>query len=809
MLYVNWGRVFSSTCWLIYTCYTLMLIFFVFALISLVNGVDYDAEAHKIANEGAYFCIIIPSGAWCTGDNTRGQLGTGSYVDQQGTFGRVILYTTPVKTNGALYHVCYQLNGGELWCTGDNTYGQIGYIANEGNMVNTPRQANLHQQVSSIHCSIYSTCYVHSLTGIGYCLGQNNNGKFGLGVNSAAMYNYPVQIATNVLDIRIGRLHLCYLLAIGEVYCAGDNSGFQLGIYGPSTSNVFVYVNWGMSKIYIWSDTTCTININGNVFCWGSNVSNKMGLASPCVNCPYTQLSIMNAKYITIGDDTICFGIELGLSFSCAGSSIPLGVSGYQADIDDSVADGLIDRPSYSGSRNLLYKGISFRNKLYYTNQYDIVIILYTENVPYVALCYNHGTYQCVYNSNQLSLAPTRLPTTKLPTKNPTRLPTKPPTRLPSQTQFPSTSPSLSPLTSPPTTSPTQYPTYFYTVEESIVLRVDNLYTFNWFYSYGNVSVFIQGSTFPSSSVNVSLPYVSTEHPIETYFIHFELHYDLYISPNHTLIITATSPLLPCSIPNIQHIYNQSQRIETCDVIDEGPFHGTIQNSSYIPNNSFFNARYDFYGERTLTNWLNQPTPNEYIVYRKTDPLLGTSYPDTSFLYIYPDLTPSNYTISQRYIQGGNLPFIHVTNTPDTKLIGMSIESHIGGLYFEPFTLQNLQLPLTFLYNNPTKIAFLCYPSQFTKVISAIRFKKDDIINNTRTVRLLIYDPMYFETPITSDYAVVDVSVPVLTNLLTYGTYNSDVAVFTTLIIVLIAIGVMSVFTFCTTIGIWFLRLFL
>jgi alpha-tubulin suppressor-like RCC1 family protein len=97
------------------------------ALSLTATAVPVDGAWQNVSAGQSHTCAIMLDGSlWCWGDNSSGQLGTGSST----AAGVPVLVQSSVKAwsmvASGISHTCAIASDASLWCWGDNTYGQLG-----------------------------------------------------------------------------------------------------------------------------------------------------------------------------------------------------------------------------------------------------------------------------------------------------------------------------------------------------------------------------------------------------------------------------------------------------------------------------------------------------------------------------------------------------------------------------------------------------------------------------------------------------------------------------------------------------------
>ncbi|MFZ9596248.1 MAG: RCC1 domain-containing protein, partial [Bdellovibrionia bacterium] len=212
-------------------------------------------EFSQVAAGETHACgIEDESGALlCWGNNLSYQLGTGDRsssaqprsVQISVAGGEPIFFQVVAGKN----HTCAlsvnpSPNPG-VYCWGDNSYGQLG-TGSAGGADTNPRQPTLIPNLTSVQ-SLYAggdhTCAILN-SGKAKCWGRNDWGQLGKGREiDQSDHPYiasPSLISTvsgGIESLGLGPLHTCALLSDSSVWCWGNNSFGQLGD-GTSTSRV-------------------------------------------------------------------------------------------------------------------------------------------------------------------------------------------------------------------------------------------------------------------------------------------------------------------------------------------------------------------------------------------------------------------------------------------------------------------------------------------------------------------------------------------------------------------------------------------
>jgi alpha-tubulin suppressor-like RCC1 family protein len=160
--------------------------------------------------------------------------------------------------------------------------------------------------------------------------------------------NSPVKVTGlgAAKSLAAGGVHVCALLANGEVWCWGSNASGQLGNgtvttnYNPTPSKVTGLPS-GVTAISGGDYATCAlVGASGDVYCWGNNYYGIFGTntTATTVSTPVkiaglgkvTQLSVSSHACVVVGSTEYCWGnnsnSECGQPSSTYAISTPVAI---------------------------------------------------------------------------------------------------------------------------------------------------------------------------------------------------------------------------------------------------------------------------------------------------------------------------------------------------------------------------------------------------------------------------------------------------------------------------------------------------
>ena len=213
---------------------------------------------------------------YCWGNNDYGQVGDGTSERRN--------EPTPIATNiglnkvsGGLEHSCAILVTSEIECWGRNQFGQLG----NGNRTkqSIPISINLQQTWVDITAGSYHTCAINSSSHI-YCWGLNQFGQLGDG--TTVNKDSPVRISGESIwtSISAGLYHTCAINTSGDASCWGLNDQKQLG--SDRNQNQWpvpdeIQIEHQLIDLSAGRSHSCGLTLSGQALCWGNNDYGQLG----------------------------------------------------------------------------------------------------------------------------------------------------------------------------------------------------------------------------------------------------------------------------------------------------------------------------------------------------------------------------------------------------------------------------------------------------------------------------------------------------------------------------------------------------
>lgn len=225
-------------------------------------------------------CGLTTGGdAFCWGENLDGGLGDDNAPDDAGEPTPVFGAHAFQSLAAGLHFSCGIETGGAAYCWGINSSGQLG-IGSEEAAVDTPVAV-----VNGLSFSVLTVGGSHAC-GIAqggdlYCWGNNSNGELGDG-NAGQDSALPSLVASDLTfrAVSAGDSHTCAVTMGGDAYCWGFNGNGALGDDGVHpVSDIPVAVVGGIEfeGITAGEGFTCGWTAEGLTHCWGTNSSGELG----------------------------------------------------------------------------------------------------------------------------------------------------------------------------------------------------------------------------------------------------------------------------------------------------------------------------------------------------------------------------------------------------------------------------------------------------------------------------------------------------------------------------------------------------
>lgn len=291
-----------------------------------VRGSDLHFTAIAVGN--FHTCALSEEKAFfCWGKNDQGQLGNGDLIG----FPYPIKFSPPppyppfVQISAGSTHTCAVTDTGELYCWGNNRYGQVGDGTNE-NRLSPTQVPNLAEAITTVMAGGSHTCAL-SATGNLFCWGSNHSGQLGDGTTISHTVPIQVPLTRSVHSVAAAGSHTCALLTDGAVYCWGDNSDGQLGD-GSTEDRVTPTAVQGITEkvtfISVGTNHSCASLLSGKQVCWGDNSRGQLGDGTVSDRGTPATVQYANGAFTTITG-----GIDHSCALTTEGDVLCWGDGGF------------------------------------------------------------------------------------------------------------------------------------------------------------------------------------------------------------------------------------------------------------------------------------------------------------------------------------------------------------------------------------------------------------------------------------------------------------------------------------------------
>lgn len=195
------------------------------------------------------------------------------------------------------FHTCLLRYDGTVWCTGDNTDGELGNGAFGGLPSNTWTQARDEANTPITDATVigtggHQTCVRRAGDDALWCWGRNDLGQLGDGstdrhaLAERATRNTDDAPLTDIVEVGGGHDHLCGRDGGGGVWCWGEAGGGRLGNGDDVTTQdqaVEVLASaggpafGGATSLTVGDVHACVRTAADDLWCWGGNDRGQVG----------------------------------------------------------------------------------------------------------------------------------------------------------------------------------------------------------------------------------------------------------------------------------------------------------------------------------------------------------------------------------------------------------------------------------------------------------------------------------------------------------------------------------------------------
>jgi alpha-tubulin suppressor-like RCC1 family protein len=300
---------------------------------------------------------------YCAGENDRGNLGDGTPIDK----------LTPVLFGGPLSaaagkkftqvdvgyrYGCALTTDQLIFCTGENTLGNLGYSNTAAQFRPVQFGAGLGLKYINVDVGLNHTCALTTDQRI-FCAGNNIDGRFGNGTSgsfSTTPLQFDASSGRKYLQVSAGTSHTCGLATDLYIYCAGTGNSYELGNGVNTPTNNPTPVKFGGASTRTYSQvgagqySTCAITTDQLIYCSGSNSFSHLGngtSTSPTTTPTqsFTTGSAVGKRFTKVGTNgSVTCALTTDKLIRCAGD-------GSQYQLGNSTVGIFKDPVSFGGTQ--------------------------------------------------------------------------------------------------------------------------------------------------------------------------------------------------------------------------------------------------------------------------------------------------------------------------------------------------------------------------------------------------------------------------------------------------------------------------
>ncbi len=236
----------------------------------------------SVSAGGDHTCGIATTGElYCWGQDTFGQLGDGGANTDQPAPAQVGGASNWSRVSAGTSHTCAVKTNGRLYCWGRDHTEQLGDGVGTTDQP-APVRVGTAANWEAVDAGGGHTCGRRT-TGRLFCWGSDTRGR--LGDDPVELQRWePVQVAGGATDwasFDAGDSHSCAIKTTGQLFCWGYDGSLKLGD-GDTETDQLTPVRAGANRarwtsVAVGDFHTCAVKTNGRLYCWGSDAYSQRG----------------------------------------------------------------------------------------------------------------------------------------------------------------------------------------------------------------------------------------------------------------------------------------------------------------------------------------------------------------------------------------------------------------------------------------------------------------------------------------------------------------------------------------------------
>lgn len=211
------------------------------------------------------------------------------------------------------WHTCVTLSNGNVYCVGDNSFGQFGQVI-PGYSAHPRRVQNMSMPSKITSGGIRSAALMDDCSVMMWGLSYTE--AIEAAINGIVTDPSPRKIYDCASNVYITEAVICIIDIQNTMFCKGENTFGQLGIgYASESVATFTQVQNETIDMCLGYQFTCALSDTRNVFCWGELNAGTMSVSS---TTPIPVDGAVDVVQLACGIDRVC-GIHVNGSVSCWG----------------------------------------------------------------------------------------------------------------------------------------------------------------------------------------------------------------------------------------------------------------------------------------------------------------------------------------------------------------------------------------------------------------------------------------------------------------------------------------------------------
>jgi alpha-tubulin suppressor-like RCC1 family protein len=265
--------------------------------------VSLPGKAVQLSSEADTACVVLDDGAlYCWGRNVEGNIGLGDNYpgpDQRLPVRSGEQSDWKVVGTGD-GHTCGIRGAGLLFGWGRNSQANLGLGQTNELQRRSATQIGTDEDWLSVVSGQDSSCGIRgprheqgeTVNGDLFCWGENSFGNLGMGDREQRLVPTPLAPDKTWSQVAIDTFHGCSIDSEQNLYCWGRGIEGQLGTGDNAERLSPVLIGPGFSQVVVGRMSSCAValELDGDVLCTGENASGQLGLADNMRRNTFTRV---------------------------------------------------------------------------------------------------------------------------------------------------------------------------------------------------------------------------------------------------------------------------------------------------------------------------------------------------------------------------------------------------------------------------------------------------------------------------------------------------------------------------------------